>query len=177
MLILLTGGSACGKSSYAESLCMRLPAPRIYLAAMKPYGDGSMEKIAKHRKMRQGKGFETVERYTDYVNLVLPACKTALLECICNLTANEMFDEQGNETDPVEVVLRGVENLQTQCENLIIVTNEVGADCEAYSGSTRRYIEAVGRINRALAQRADCVYELVCGIPILLRGKPMEELL
>ena len=32
-MILLTGGSACGKSSYAESLCLRFEGPRYYIAA------------------------------------------------------------------------------------------------------------------------------------------------
>ena len=177
MRIVLTGGSACGKSSFAESICMRLPTPRVYLAAMRPYGDGSAEKIKKHRAMRDGKGFLTVERYTDYAHLRLPACKTALLECVCNLTANEMFDENGNESDPLDAVLDGIENLQAQCENLIIVTNEVGADLQSYSDSTRHYVEKIGQINRALCKDADAVFELVCGIPILLKGKPLEELL
>ena len=108
-MILLTGGSACGKSSYAEGLCMAFPGPRYYLAAMRPAGEGGMEKIARHRAMRAGKGFETIERYTGYDHLKLPRRGTALLECICNLTANEMFDERGNITDPVRPVLDGVE--------------------------------------------------------------------
>ena len=40
MMILLTGGSGCGKSSFAERLCMEMPLPRYYIAAMKPYGEG-----------------------------------------------------------------------------------------------------------------------------------------
>ena len=54
MITLMTGGSACGKSSYAESLAVRLNGPRYYLAAMQPYGEGGVEKIAKHREMRRG---------------------------------------------------------------------------------------------------------------------------
>ena len=50
MITLMTGGSACGKSSYAESLAVRLNGPRYYLAAMQPYGEGGAEKIARHRK-------------------------------------------------------------------------------------------------------------------------------
>ena len=57
MMILLTGGSGCGKSSFAERLCMEMPLPRYYIAAMKPYGEGGMEKVERHRKMRAGKGF------------------------------------------------------------------------------------------------------------------------
>lgn len=170
-MILLTGGSACGKSSYAESLCLRFNQPRYYIAAMRPYGDGSAEKIERHRQMRKGKGFETIERYTDLAGLVLPERGTVLLECICNLTANEMFDEEGNMIDPCEAVLTGVEVLRRQCENLIVVTNDVGSDNKDYDPGTKAYIRALGRINAALAQKADAVYELVCGIPIVLKGE------
>ena len=171
MMILLTGGSGCGKSSFAEKLCMRSPLPRYYIAAMKPYGPGGAEKVERHRHLRSGKGFETFERYTDLAGLRLPARGTALLECICNLTANEMFDEEGNWSDPAARVLSGVDTLCAQCDTLVVVTNDVGSDGGDYEESTRAYLEAVGRINAALAAKADVVCELVCGIPLILKGE------
>lgn len=170
MLILLTGGSGCGKSYFAESLCLRFPGPRYYLAAMQPYGDGSEQKIARHRAMRAGKGFETFERYTDLAGLTLPARGTALLECICNLTANEMFSPSGALRAPIEAVLSGVEAIERQCDQLIVVTNDVGSDSGQYDPATRAYIRALGQINARLSSRADHVYELVCGIPLTLKG-------
>ena len=134
MITLMTGGSACGKSSYAESLAVRLNGPRYYLAAMQPYGEGGAEKIAKHREMRRGKGFETIERYRDYASLALEnKGGTALLECICNLTANEMFDDAGKVSDPYARVISGVEHVAAQCSNLIVITNDVGSDAGVYS--------------------------------------------
>jgi len=173
MMILLTGGSACGKSSYAEKLCTQLPMPRYYIAAMRPYGEGGMEKVERHREMRRGKGFETIERYTELDKLGLPERGTVLLECICNLTANEMFDEEGNYTDPFDRVVSGVQALREQCDTLIVVTNDVGTDNACYDASTQAYIEVLGRINAALAALSDAVYELVCGIPLLLKGNPL----
>lgn len=170
-MILLTGGSACGKSSYAEALCLRYEQPRYYIAAMRPYGDGSADKIERHRQMRKGKGFETIERYTDLSGLILPERGTVLLECICNLAANEMFDELGNQTDPYDAVINGVDALSRQCENLIVVTNDVGSDNKDYDPGTKAYVRTLGRINAALAQQADAVYELVCGIPVVLKGE------
>ena len=162
MITLMTGGSACGKSSYAESLAVRLNGPRYYLAAMQPYGEGGAEKI----------GFETIERYRDYASLALEnKGGTALLECICNLTANEMFDDAGKVSDPYARVISGVEHVAAQCSNLIVITNDVGSDAGVYSDETMRYVRALGRINIALAQMADNVYELVAGIPIVLKGK------
>jgi len=169
-MILLTGGSACGKSSYAESLCLRFEQPRYYIAAMRPYGEGSAAKIARHREMRRGKGFETFERYTDLAGLELPQRGTVLLECICNLTANEMFDDEGNMVDPVAAVLEGVAALRERCGQLIVVTNDVGSDNKDYDPGTKAYVRALGQINAALARQADHVYELVCGIPLVLKG-------
>ena len=56
---------------------------------------------------------------------------------------------------------------------LIVITNDVGSDAGVYSDETMRYVRALGRINIALAQMADNVYELVAGIPIVLKGKLM----
>jgi adenosylcobinamide kinase/adenosylcobinamide-phosphate guanylyltransferase len=92
---------------------------------------------------------------------------------VCNLTANEMFDEQFNERDGDSVfasVLRGIDSLAERCAHLVVVTNDVGGDTGGYNQSTMRYVELLGRINRALAKRADTVYELVCGIPLPLKG-------
>ncbi len=169
-MILLTGGSGCGKSTYAEKICEKLPAPRWYIAAMKPFGEGSEEKIRRHRQMRRGKGFETIERYTDLSHLVLPKRGTALLECICNLTANEMFDEEGKYDDPTTRVLSGVAAVRSQSDTLIVVTNDVGSDGGSYDPGTNAYLKVMGRINASLAQQADEVYELVCGIPLKLKG-------
>ncbi len=64
----------------------------------------------------------------------------------------------------------GWKNLRGQSETLIVVTNDVGSDAERYSAETRTYVEVLGRINAALADMADTVCELVCGIPIILKG-------
>lgn len=48
-----------------------------------------------------------------------------LLECMSNLTANEMFEPEGAGDDAVEAVLAGVEALRGRCIHLVIVTNDI----------------------------------------------------
>ena len=172
MLILLTGGSACGKSTYGEKTAVQGPKPLFYIAAMQPYDDECLRKIARHRNLRKDKGFLTIERYTGVDSLKLPQTGgTALLECLCNLTANEMYIQPDDPVDPVEKVVAGVENLLAQVHTLIVITNDVGSDNEDYSEETRCYIRALGEINARVAEMADRVYELVAGIPICLKGE------
>ena len=139
---------------------------------MEPYDEECLQKIARHRALRKDKGFETVERYTAVDILQLPKTGgTALLECLCNLTANEMYIQPETPVDPVEKVVAGVENLRRQTDTLIVVTNDVGSDDEDYSEETRAYIRYLGEINARVAAMADRVYELVAGIPICLKGE------
>jgi adenosylcobinamide kinase/adenosylcobinamide-phosphate guanylyltransferase len=171
MTVLLTGGSACGKSTYAESLAVRLGGRLWYVAAMRPFGEESQKRIERHRLMRAEKGFSTIERYTDIRGLTLPARGTLLLECLCNLCANEIFDPEGAGENAVEAILRGIDRLARQCDHLIVVTNDVGADGGGYSALTMRYVDALGALNARLASRFDRVLELVCGIPLPLKGE------
>ena len=170
MFTLVIGGAASGKSEYAELHGTRLTGRRIYLAAMRPWDQECLGRIARHRLLRRDKGFETVERYTDLAGLALPAEANVLLECMSNLTANELYDPEGGGE---EAVLRGVEALLSQCRHLTVVTNDVFSGGTAYGECTLRYLRALARINRALAARADTVVETVCGLPNYLKGGPI----
>ena len=116
--------------------------------------------------MRAGKGFETVECYTGLKN-VKSACAdcVVLLECMSNLAANEMFEEQGAHDRTVSEVTKGIENLLEQAAHVVIVTNEIFSDAVVFDGDMDSYLEYLGKINQAAAQRADEVVEVVYGIP------------
>lgn len=62
MRILLTGGSGCGKSTYAERLARSLPAPRYYIATMRPYDEECQTKIRRHQQQRESGDFITIEQ-------------------------------------------------------------------------------------------------------------------
>ncbi len=174
MMILLTGGAASGKSSYGEMICRSHPSPRYYVAAMRPVDESGKKRVAKNRRLRGSDWESTVEQYTNLEEIRFSEKGIVLLECICNLTANEMFDEKGEYKDPFNRVVNGVKELSKQCETLVIITNEISSDGERYSPETEAYREALGRINRALAKEADVVLELVAGIPLVRKGEELE---
>lgn len=170
MLTVVSGGSASGKSEFAESLVLASSCTqRFYLATMIPFDDECRMRIQKHRRMRAKKGFQTVEVPTGLQQVSFDsgsAGRIALLECMSNLVANEIFSENGAGSQTFEAVMAGMERLLSQCSEVIVVTNELFSDGVSYDEGTQGYLAALGRINQALSARANRVYEVVAGIPI-----------
>ena len=171
MMVLVTGGSGSGKSAFAEDKILTFgEGRRIYIATMHPYDEESHLRVRRHRKMREGKGFETVECYTGLSSLEFEKNPVLLLECMSNLAANEMFEESGAGTHTVEAIVEGVKKIKAQAKHLVIVTNEIFSEAAAYEGDTVRYQEYLGKINQKLGQMADEVVEVVYGIHFWLKG-------
>ena len=171
MLMLVSGGAGSGKSEFAEGLITASGLDRrVYLATMRVWDGESVCRVERHRQMRAGKGFETLECPDNLAGLTLPAGCAALLEDLSNLTANEFFGEQGRE-GAYERVLAGVEHAAWQAGLLVVVTNELFSDGMDYDPDTLAYLDTLARLNRAVAARAGGVYEVVCGIPVAWKGE------
>ena len=208
MITLITGGSGSGKSAYAEKYICRVSnengyKEKYYIATMQVFDDEGQRKIDRHRRLRAGKGFITIEQPRDIQNAVsklqsessLKTGRSALLECMSNLVANEMFSpvaasgiqgvEAEKETldDPENMkdydtaqisrvskkVLKEVSILSENVAELVIVTNNVFEDGVCYDESTMNYIKAMGIVNRGLAAMAENVVEVVAGIPVTVK--------
>ena len=170
MLILVSGGSASGKSEFAEGLVTSSGLEkRIYLATMQVWDQESVRRVERHRQMRAGKGFETLECPENLAGLTLPSGCAALLEDLSNLTANEFFGEQGRQ-GAFDRVLAGIDRAAGQAGLLVVVTNELFSDGMDYGPDTLAYLDVLSRLNRAVAARAGGVYEVVCGIPVAWKG-------
>ena len=171
MLILVTGGSGSGKSEFAESLVLQLhQKPYLYVATMYPFDDECRRRIQRHRTMRAQKEFATLECYTGLKTADTDGYGTVLLECLSNLTANEMYQEGGAKDDCVEEILQGIWHLQENCRHLIVVSNEIFSDGIEYDAETVRYQRYLGRLNQEIAARADLVAEVVYSIPVVQKG-------
>ena len=222
MLHIVYGGSASGKSSYAESIAMSLQGDGrlLYIATMYPYKWNTteidpemMQRIERHRAMRADKGFDTVECYRHVEHIMAKRQDVLLLECMSNLLANEMYLEpenddggrpetmsevekagvDGNASSDVEKtgiageagfemsktmspvskkIVQALVDLSTRVQDLVIVTNDVFSDGGnlTYDESTREYVKNLAEINCALAREAATVTEIVCGIPVKIKG-------
>ena len=199
MMVLVVGGSGSGKSSYAEEMAVSLaqesvkeitmkkrPAgiplcPEIrakmriyYLATMQVFDQEGLEKVDRHKNLRKGKGFLTIEQPTGIfgaLEKMETGDRTVLLECISNLTANEMFSEEKAKTkmQVMEDIICGIKLLKEQTTHFVVVSNNVFEDGIIYDKTTTEYIHAMGMINHKLAALADRVVEVVAGIPVIIK--------
>lgn len=196
MLHIVYGGSASGKSSYAESFAMSLQGDGrlLYIATMYPYkwnttelDPETIQRIERHRAMRADKGFDTVECYRHVEHIVAKRQDVLLLECMSNLLANEMYLEPDSNagSDMAETmspvsnkIVQALIDLSTRVQELVIVTNDVFSDGGSltYDESTREYVKNLAEINCALAWEAATVTEVVCGIPVIVKkNHPMGK--
>ena len=196
MMVLVVGGSGSGKSSYAEKVTVSLAQESVkeitksentslsdfklnipkkyYLATMQVFDDEGRKKVERHRNLRNGKGFFTIEqptRISGALEKMEDGDRTVLLECISNLTANEMFSEKKTMTEiqVTENVIRDIKMLKEQTNHLVVVSNNIFEDGTTYDEITTKYIRAMGKINQKLAALADRVVEVVAGIPVTLK--------
>ena len=167
MFHVVTGGSGSGKSAFAEQCILDCQgSKRIYIATMYPFDEESY---------RAEKKFTTIERYTDLEHLTIPQGADVLLECMSNLTANEIYQEGGAGDNTVKAILNGIHHLLERAENLVVVTNEVFSDGITYDPETEKYLEKLGAINCQMAQIADTVTEVVYGIPVFHKKTGKER--
>ncbi len=162
MIYLITGGSGSGKSAYGEKLAAdryreaqkihKERAGLYYVATMFPYDEESRKRIERHRKMRDGKGFQTVECFChlsglwdDHEDIFAKGAgenigksreNVFLLECMSNLLANEMYMEKGQikgmgeelSEKAREAIIEPIKYLAQNAHSLIVITNEVFSD-------------------------------------------------
>ena len=179
MIIFIIGGSGSGKSEYAEQRAVELrqenpDAELVYVATMEPMDGESGKRIERHRCMRGGKGFTTRECYTHLEELEVKSQEIVLLECLSNLTANEMFSAEGRKEQTVSAIKTGINRLIEQSKDVIVVGNNVFEDGITYDEMTEEYLRQMAELHKFLAEQADEVIEVICKIPVFWKGEKHE---
>lgn len=185
MIRLISGGSASGKSEYAEGLICQIrdgsdePVRLVYLATMKADCLEAIARIERHRHLRKGKGFETVE-YSDGFDTVLARMdkQTAvLLEDLPNMLSCNMYSPEGETDDGArDRILDEIARIEGSCRELIIVTDDIFSDGVHFDESVEKYRRALASLNIELAAMAGGVTEVVAGIPIEHRKSESTDL-
>ena len=169
MIALVTGGSGCGKSTWAEKkLIAALDAEkRYYIATMRVWDEESVRRVERHLQQRADMGFETIEQYKDLSAAPMEEGAAVLLEDLPNLLANEMFEDGGD----IGRIVPALREMAGKCGHLVMVTNDIFSDGIDYDPSTAEYIRHMAAINRAAAEMADLAVEVVYSIPVVLKGE------
>nr|WP_147107119.1 bifunctional adenosylcobinamide kinase/adenosylcobinamide-phosphate guanylyltransferase [Tateyamaria sp. syn59] len=166
-LTLVLGGAASGKSQWAESLILNSGLSPVYLATSRIWDDEMQAKVDLH-KARRGTEWVTVDA-SNGVEDGLAAAKegqSVLLDCATMWLANVMMDD----ADLIEGQTALMGALDTCAAPVVVVTNEVGQGIVPENALARRFREAQGRLNIALAAQADTVWHVLAGLPQLRKG-------
>ena len=174
--ILITGGSRSGKSAYAQKLAESLPGRRVFVATCPPVDEEMRQRIARHRRERQARHWDTIEETVDLAEALrgTSAYDVVLVDCLTLWINNLMYEaeHEGGQIEEDAVARRGagvLEACQALAGTVVFVTNEVGMGIVPENAATRRYRDLVGRCNQVIATGADAVRLITCGMPLELK--------
>ena len=156
MITLVLGGARSGKSEYAEALASARPAPVVYIATGDPSGDDDFAaRVAAHRERRPAE-WETVESG--------PALAAAVRS---QGGATLLIDSLGTWLASLPDFAADLAALCTALVaydgEVIVVSEEAGLGVHPSTDSGRRFRDALGSLNRAVAEVAGDVFLVVAG--------------
>ncbi len=165
MRILLLGGIGSGKSALALTLARKASSPRYFIATAEATDPEMAEKIARHQKER-GQDFETREVPLDLPEVLRELSgKTVVVDCLTVWLGNLLHYGRDPEIE-TQCLLQAV---QAFTGYLVLVSNEAGFSPVAPDPLTRRYVNLLGALNRALAEVCEEVRLVVAGRSLYLK--------
>ncbi|MEM9575825.1 MAG: bifunctional adenosylcobinamide kinase/adenosylcobinamide-phosphate guanylyltransferase [Pseudomonadota bacterium] len=167
-LTFVLGGAASGKSLWAENLLLSSHLEPVYLATSRVCDDEIKAKINLH-KARRGADWLNFEADLDLGPTLadLKPSQAVLIDCATMWLSNHMMDGI-NVNESQRALLHA---LSVCPAPVVIVSNEVGHGIVPDNALARRFREAQGRLNIALAAQADLAVLVVAGLPVVLKGQ------
>ena len=166
---LVLGGARSGKSLRAEALALETGLATVYLATATA-GDAEMrERIAEHRA-RRGPSWALVEEPLALAEAIAQHADGAhvlLVDCLTLWLSNLLFADRDLEAahPPLLAALREARG------PVVLVSNEVGLGIVPDNALARRFRDAQGRLNQAVAGAASRVEFMAAGLPLTLKSK------
>ena len=180
-IILITGGARSGKSAFAEKLAMRSEERVAYIATAEIWDGEMAERIELHQKRRPS-GWKTYEAPRQAENAIDAATFHAdliLFDCLTVYSSNCLLalPEDSAPQQRRDSVLEAAEQLILAAQRfpgtVIFVTNEVGGGIVPDNALAREFRDVAGLVNQKVAQAADEVYWVVCGLPVEIKRQAM----
>ncbi|MCR3955822.1 MAG: bifunctional adenosylcobinamide kinase/adenosylcobinamide-phosphate guanylyltransferase [Gudongella sp.] len=181
MIKMVVGGARSGKSSFAEK--QFIDKDNVVYIATSRVEDEEMKDRVEHHKSSRPHGWRTYEGSYGLVQAVGDE-ENYLLDCLTVLTSNIMFDMtyESGRTVPIDSKLQQqvedrifaevvslIDAVNKRDSDLIIVTNEVGYSLVPEHHIGRVFRDIQGRLNQRVAEKADEVYLVSCGIPVRIK--------
>jgi len=167
-LTFVLGGAASGKSLWAENLLLGSTLAPVYLATSRAFDDEIKFKINLHKR-RRSSDWINIEADMDLAEPLnaLHSEQAVLIDCATMWLSNQMMDDTDLEKGQATLLVA----LTSCAAPVVIVSNEVGHGIVPDNALARRFREAQGRLNIALAEQADLVVLVTAGLPQVLKGQ------
>ncbi len=165
MITLILGGARSGKSAHAQALAAASELPVTVIATAQARDAEMAARIARHRAERPA-GWITLEEPLHLAAALESISGLALVDCLTLWLLNLL--EAGEEVFERERALL-LQALERRQQPTLLVANEVGLGVIPMGALTRRYVDEAGRLNQAVAQRADQVLFIAAGLPLTLK--------
>ncbi len=161
------GGAASGKSEFAETLVKNADMPMHYLATSQVFDAEMQTKVDLHKHRRSAE-WSLIEEPLELGPPLsaLPAHSVCLLDCATMWLSNHLLAD----SDLAQAQARLIKAIDACPAHLVIVSNEVGMGIVPENALARQFREAQGRLNIALAARADLAVFVAAGLPMVLKG-------
>jgi len=166
--VLVLGGARSGKSAYAEKFVTESGLDAVYIATAIAGDQEMSERIAEHRARRDArwKTVEAPDRIAAALHSEAGEGRAVLVDCVTLWLSNLMLAR-----DDIEARSRRLIDTAKAAPGLrVFVANEVGLGIVPENALGRRFRDAQGRLNQAVAAAADAVVFMAAGIPLTLKG-------
>ena len=165
--LFVLGGARSGKSRYAQQRAEALSGRHVFVATAEAWDAEMAERIARHRADRDAR-WETVDAPRALAAALDTASGTGavvLVDCLTLWASNLLLANAD-----MEQATAGLGAAIARLEGrLILVANEVGFGIVPDNALARRFRDAAGRTNQAVAAAADEVMLVVAGLPMRLK--------
>lgn len=167
-IILITGGSRSGKSSYAEQLALSLSDAPVYLATARIWDDEFRERVRRHQE-RRGPQWTNLEE-EKYLSRHDLTGRVVVVDCLTLWCTNFFFDSQSDVDASLAALKAEFDRFTAQDATFLFVTNEIGMGGTSDNALQRRFTDLQGWMNQYVASQADEVLLMVSGIPVKIKG-------